>query len=110
MLLSLVTPRHTSTSSSSQVPARVRLDGRGRLVCGPSNAPPLPQYLHESGWTDGGRLVGVTEPRRVAATSLAQRVADEVGCVLGHTVGYAIRFDERFDPNATRIKVRFVWV
>ncbi|XP_043241834.1 probable ATP-dependent RNA helicase DHX35 [Amphibalanus amphitrite] len=64
----------------------------------------VPQYLHEAGWTDGGRLVGVTEPRRVAATTLAQRVADEVGCLLGHTVGYSIRFDERFDPTATRIK------
>ena len=64
------------------------------------------QYLHEAGWTAGGRLVGVTEPRRVAATSLAQRVADEAGSLLGHTVGYSIRFDERFDPATTRIKVR----
>ncbi|XP_043283475.1 probable ATP-dependent RNA helicase DHX35 isoform X2 [Venturia canescens] len=39
-------------------------------------------------------MVGITEPRRVAATSLANRVADERGCLLGTEVGYSIRFDD----------------
>lgn len=65
----------------------------------------LPQYLHEAGWTAEGYVVGVTQPRRVAATTVASRVADERGAVLGHEVGYCIRFDDCSDPKATRIKV-----
>ena len=36
---------------------------------------------------------------------VATRVAEERGAILGHEVGYAIRFDDNSDPNATRIKV-----
>lgn len=64
----------------------------------------VPQYVHEAGWTGDGRLVGVVEPRRVAAVTLASRVADESGCVLGSLVGYCVRFDERVDARTTRIK------
>ncbi len=46
----------------------------------------IPQYLHESGWTSGGRIVACTQPRRVAATSVATRVAEEMGCPLGQEV------------------------
>lgn len=49
-------------------------------------------------------MIGITEPRRVAATSLANRVADERGCVLGTEVGYSIRFDDSTD-SSTKIKV-----
>lgn len=64
----------------------------------------IPQYLDEAGWTAGGRLVGVTQPRRVAASSVAARVAAEMGVELGHDVGYSVRFDERTDWERTRIK------
>lgn len=62
------------------------------------------QYLLEAGWTTDRKMIGITEPRRVAATSLANRVADEQNCVLGTVVGYSIRFDDCTDEN-TRIKV-----
>lgn len=42
----------------------------------------LTQYLHESGYTKSG-IVGCTQPRRVAAVSVAKRVADEMEVVLG---------------------------
>jgi HrpA-like RNA helicase len=45
----------------------------------------------------------VTQPRRVAAISLASRVAQEIGCELGDRVGYSVRFDERVS-SATKIK------
>ena len=48
-------------------------------------------------------LVAVTQPRRVAATSVARRVADERRCRLGEEVGYSIRFEDRTGPR-TRIK------
>jgi pre-mRNA-splicing factor ATP-dependent RNA helicase DHX16 len=54
----------------------------------------LPQYLHEAGYTKGGMKVGCTQPRRVAAMSVAARVADEMGVKLGNEVGYSIRFED----------------
>jgi ATP-dependent helicase HrpA len=48
-------------------------------------------------------LIGVTQPRRIAATSVASRVASELGCPLGAEVGYQIRFDDRTSA-ATRLK------
>ncbi|KAG5458840.1 MAG: hypothetical protein BJ554DRAFT_860, partial [Olpidium bornovanus] len=54
----------------------------------------IPQYLHEAGFTKGGKKVGCTQPRRVAAMSVAARVAEEVGCKLGYDVGYSIRFED----------------
>ncbi|CAL8142751.1 unnamed protein product [Orchesella dallaii] len=64
----------------------------------------VPQYLAEAGWASDGTMIGVTQPRRVAATSLASRVADEMGAILGDEVGYAIRFDEKFSPTRTKVK------
>jgi pre-mRNA-splicing factor ATP-dependent RNA helicase DHX16 len=54
----------------------------------------LPQYLHEAGYTKGGLKVGCTQPRRVAAMSVAARVAEEMGVRLGQEVGYSIRFED----------------
>lgn len=62
----------------------------------------VPQYLLESGLA-GNRMIAVTQPRKVAATSLAQRVAAEQNGPLGKVVGYAVRFDEKSSPH-TRIK------
>ncbi|KAI1270155.1 P-loop containing nucleoside triphosphate hydrolase protein [Xylariaceae sp. FL1019] len=54
----------------------------------------LPQYLHEAGYTKDGRKVGCTQPRRVAAMSVAARVAEEMGVKVGNEVGYSIRFED----------------
>ncbi|GJN14319.1 hypothetical protein PR202_gb01129 [Eleusine coracana subsp. coracana] len=55
----------------------------------------IPQYLHEAGYTSSGRkVVACTQPRRVAAMSVAARVAGEMGVKLGHEVGYSIRFED----------------
>ncbi|UYV65977.1 DHX38 [Cordylochernes scorpioides] len=53
----------------------------------------LTQYLHEDGYSKHG-MIGCTQPRRVAAMSVAKRVSDEMGCKLGEEVGYAIRFED----------------
>ena len=52
------------------------------------------QYLHEDGYTKDGLMIGCTQPRRVAAMSVAARVAVEMGVKLGHEVGYTIRFED----------------
>ncbi|KAM0720973.1 hypothetical protein Q7P37_003258 [Cladosporium fusiforme] len=54
----------------------------------------LPQYLMEDGYCKNGLKVGCTQPRRVAAMSVATRVAEEVGVKVGNEVGYAIRFED----------------
>ncbi|RXW24506.1 hypothetical protein EST38_g1366 [Candolleomyces aberdarensis] len=54
----------------------------------------LPQYLHEAGYTAGGLKIGCTQPRRVAAMSVAARVAEEMGTKVGYEVGYSIRFED----------------
>ncbi|XP_030938377.1 pre-mRNA-splicing factor ATP-dependent RNA helicase DEAH1-like isoform X1 [Quercus lobata] len=53
----------------------------------------IPQYLHEVGYTKRGKI-GCTQPRRVAAMSVAARVSQEMGVKLGHEVGYSIRFED----------------
>ena len=53
----------------------------------------LTQYLYEDGFGEIG-MIGCTQPRRVAAMSVAKRVAEERGCKLGEEVGYAIRFED----------------
>ncbi|KAB7494273.1 hypothetical protein Anas_11781 [Armadillidium nasatum] len=49
----------------------------------------IPQYLHEAGYT-AEKKIGCTQPRRVAAMSVAARVAQEMGKKLGNEVGYSI--------------------
>ncbi|PMD39800.1 P-loop containing nucleoside triphosphate hydrolase protein [Hyaloscypha variabilis F] len=53
----------------------------------------LTQFLYEDGYGKLG-LIGCTQPRRVAAMSVAKRVSEEMECRLGSTVGYAIRFED----------------
>uniref|UniRef100_A0A0M3J2H7 RNA helicase n=1 Tax=Anisakis simplex TaxID=6269 RepID=A0A0M3J2H7_ANISI len=51
----------------------------------------IPQFLYEAGYTNGNKLIGITEPRRVAAISMANRVAKEMN--LSDTVSYQIRYE-----------------
>ena len=48
----------------------------------------IPQFL----MSENPKMIGVTQPRRVAAASLAARVSEEYGCKLGQDVGYQVRF------------------
>ncbi|SCV73120.1 BQ2448_7045 [Microbotryum intermedium] len=53
----------------------------------------LTQFLHEEGYSDFG-IIGCTQPRRVAAMSVAKRVSEEMEVELGAEVGYVIRFED----------------
>ena len=63
----------------------------------------LPQFVHSTGLLRAGARMAVTQPRRVAATRLAGRVADEMGVVCGREVGYRVRFDDCSDSDVTQI-------
>lgn len=63
----------------------------------------LPQYLYNGGFCRDGGSIGITQPRRVAAVTVAKRVAEECGVELGQKVGYSIRFED-MTSISTRIK------
>lgn len=58
----------------------------------------MTQYMAELGYSKLG-IIGCTQPRRVAAMSVAKRVAEEYGCELGQEVGYTIRFEDCTSPS-----------
>eukprot|EP00771_Trimastix_marina_P000107 gnl/Trimastix_PCT/1112.p1 GENE.gnl/Trimastix_PCT/1112~~gnl/Trimastix_PCT/1112.p1 ORF type:complete len:737 (-),score=283.41 gnl/Trimastix_PCT/1112:659-2833(-) len=60
----------------------------------------IPQFLVEQGYAqEGSKMVGCTQPRRVAAMSVAKRVAEEMDLQLGEHVGYSIRFEDMTSPR-----------
>ncbi|KAF9933588.1 ATP-dependent RNA helicase dhx8 [Mortierella alpina] len=60
----------------------------------------LPRYIIEE---FRNMRIGVTQPRRIAAVSVARRVAEEYDCRLGDIIGYTIRFDDN-TSSRTRLK------
>ncbi|KIK91836.1 hypothetical protein PAXRUDRAFT_148626 [Paxillus rubicundulus Ve08.2h10] len=64
----------------------------------------LAQFLYEDGYASFG-IIGCTQPRRVAAMSVAKRVSEEMECKLGGLVGYAIRFE---DCTSWETKIKYM--
>lgn len=69
----------------------------------------MTQYLAEVGYVSVGKI-GCTQPRRVAAMSVAKRVAEEFGCRLGEEVGYAIRFEDCTSQVRIKCEIRLSFV
>lgn len=90
-----VKPQLVQTILENQVTVVIGETGSGKTT-------QLAQYLYEHGISG---KIACTQPRRVAAMLVAKRVADEVGCDLGSTVGYLVRFDDRTTPLT---KLRFM--
>jgi len=76
----------TGSGKTTQLPKIALAMGRGRC-----NAPAGQR----------GRLIGHTQPRRIAATSVARRIAEELGTPLGEVVGYKVRFHDRIGKDAS---------
>ncbi|HJS04275.1 MAG TPA: DEAD/DEAH box helicase, partial [Variovorax sp.] len=75
----------TGSGKTTQLPKIALAMGRGKL-----NAPP-----------GRGRLIGHTQPRRIAASSVAKRIAEELKTPLGEVVGYKVRFQDRLSRDAS---------
>ncbi|KAI6209076.1 hypothetical protein M3Y96_00182600 [Aphelenchoides besseyi] len=83
-------------------------DNQILIICGETGSgktTQLPQYLYEAGYCKNGKRIGCTQPRRVAAMSVAARVSEEVGCALGKEVGYCIRFE---DVTTEQTKIKYM--
>ena len=77
------------------------------IVCGDTGSgktTQLPKIALEMGRGQKGRRIGSTQPRRIAATAVARRVAEELEVPLGKEVGYQIRFEDRTDRERTAVK------
>jgi ATP-dependent helicase HrpA len=75
----------TGSGKTTQLPKIALALGRGKC-----NYPP-----------GKGRLIGHTQPRRIAATSVAKRIAEELKTPLGDVVGYKVRFQDRLSRDAS---------
>lgn len=76
------------------------------IVCGETGSgktTQLPKICLElsRGRINGGRVIGHTQPRRIAATATAKRIAQELGTPIGQDVGYQIRFAEKTSQTAS---------
>ena len=76
----------TGSGKTTQLPKIALAMGRGRLNARPG---------------ERGRLIGHTQPRRIAATSVAKRIAEELNTPLGEVVGYKVRFNDRLGKDAS---------
>jgi ATP-dependent RNA helicase DHX33 len=77
----------------------------GETGCGKTTQ--IPQYLFEANFVQrfgsNGLMIAITQPRRVAAITIADRVAQEMRSTLGSIVGYSVRFEDMTSPQ-TKIK------
>ncbi len=76
----------TGSGKTTQLPKIALMLGRGRLNAKPG---------------EKGRLIGHTQPRRIAASSVAKRIAEELKTPLGEVVGFKVRFQDRLSKNAS---------
>lgn len=65
----------------------------------------IPQLLLSSGIVDSSTCIGITQPRRVAAVSVAKRVAQEQSVQIGKLVGYCVRFE---DVTSSQTKIKYL--
>ncbi|OAD85543.1 ATP-dependent helicase [Comamonas thiooxydans] len=80
----------TGSGKTTQLPKIALVLGRGRL-----NAAP------DANGQVRGHLIGHTQPRRIAASSVAKRIAEELNTPLGEVVGYKVRFQDTLQKNAS---------
>ena len=77
------------------------------IVCGETGSgkttqlPKIALALGRGLGAGGSGLIGHTQPRRLAAVTVARRIAQEIGTPLGEHVGYKVRFADRFQPGAS---------
>ena len=99
-------PEELPVSSQRQVIQDALQSHQVVIVCGETGSgktTQLPKICLElgRGTINGGKLVGHTQPRRIAATATAKRIAQELGSPIGQDVGYQVRFADKTSATAS---------
>ncbi|MFL6629916.1 MAG: ATP-dependent RNA helicase HrpA [Vitreoscilla sp.] len=99
-------PESLPVSGRREEIARALAEHQVVIVCGETGSgktTQLPKIVLElgRGRANGGGLIGHTQPRRIAASSVAKRIAFELNSPLGDVVGYKVRFQDRLQPGAS---------
>ena len=99
-------PEELPVSSQRQVIQKALQSHQVVIVCGETGSgktTQLPKICLElgRGTINGGKLIGHTQPRRIAATATAKRIAHELGSPIGQDVGYQVRFADKTSPGAS---------
>ncbi len=100
-------PESLPVSSRREEIARALREHPVIIVCGETGSgktTQLPKIALELGrglGAGGKGLIGHTQPRRIAASSVAKRIAEELNSPLGEVVGYKVRFQDRLQPGAS---------
>jgi ATP-dependent helicase HrpA len=100
-------PESLPVSSRREEIARAIREHPVVIVCGETGSgktTQLPKICLELGrglGAGGKGLIGHTQPRRIAASSVAKRIAQELDSPLGEVVGYKVRFQDRLQPGAS---------
>ncbi len=100
-------PESLPVSSRREEISRAIRDNPVVIVCGETGSgktTQLPKVVLELGrglGAGGTGLIGHTPPRRIAASSVAKRIAEELNSPLGEVVGYKVRFQDRLQPGAS---------
>ena len=83
----------TGSGKTTQLPKIALAMGRG--LCN------YPKVLPNGKPAPRGKLIGHTQPRRIAASSVAKRIAEELHTPLGEVVGFKVRFQDRLSRDAS---------
>ena len=99
-------PEELPVSSQRQIISEALQSHQVVIVCGETGSgktTQLPKICLElgRGTINGGKLIGHTQPRRIAATATAKRIAQELGSPIGQDVGYQVRFADKTSPGAS---------
>jgi ATP-dependent helicase HrpA len=99
-------PEELPVSSQRQIIKDALGSNQVIIVCGETGSgktTQLPKICLDlgRGTMNGGRLIGHTQPRRIAATATAKRIAQELGTAIGQDVGYQVRFADKTSQGAS---------
>lgn len=99
-------PEELPVSSQRQIIKDALSSHQVVIVCGETGSgktTQLPKICLDlgRGTINGGRLIGHTQPRRIAATATAKRIAQELGTPIGQDVGYQVRFADKTSQGAS---------
>ncbi len=83
----------TGSGKTTQLPKIALAMGRGKLN--------YPAFNKDGSPAPKGKLIGHTQPRRIAASSVAKRIAEELKTTLGDVVGYKVRFQDRLSRDTS---------